>query len=152
STEIFDLTPTPTSTFFPYVVEPAFTARDARSTSTLRAAPGYAPTGWWDAASGLILGGFGGFGGQVYDLQRFELTTRDGTVYLVDKDEGLLKGTGRFGNTTESTETGIISSSGPDIEWERNEDGTIDHIDLPDSTTISYAYDETTGDLEVVTN
>ena len=103
--EIFDLTPANGSTFFRPLTEAGFTGR-ARTTSTLQA-DGDTSLSYFDDGN-LYGGGFGS--GGIYDPQRFRLTAKDGTVYVLDRTSGLVSATDRSGNTLTVTPNGITSS------------------------------------------
>ena len=108
--EIFDLTPANGSTFFAPLTEARFTGR-ARTTSTLQADGDISLSYFGDG--NLYGGGFGS--GGIYDPQRFRLTAKDGTVYVLDRTSGLVSATNRNGDTLTVTPNGITSSRGPSI-------------------------------------
>ena len=89
---MFDLTPAKGSTFLSGLTSAQFTAKP-RTTSTLEAVDSSLYY-----SNGDLLGGFFGSGG-IYDPQRFRLTAKDGTVYLLDRTGGLISATDRNGNT-----------------------------------------------------
>lgn len=139
--ETFELAPTG-NTFFPIFMTAEYEPRPG-VTSTLRPAPG-------DELGGL--GGDGhmhseGFGyGPIYDPQQFILESSDGTEYLLDKEQGLLRATDRYGNTVTYTETGIVSSLGPALTFARDAEGRITSLTEPGGDTVTYGYDAA-GDL-----
>ncbi len=147
--ESFDFTPEGTSSFLPGAVIPKFTARDSRTTSTLGVL-GADDTGYYNSATGLINQGLFGEGG-LYDPQRFTLTDRFGTIYLLSVDDGLISATDRNGNSVTVTDDGIISSQGPAITFERDTEGRITSATGPDGEAVVYTYDAA-GDLTTTTD
>ncbi|MGH1506259.1 MAG: RHS repeat-associated core domain-containing protein [Acidimicrobiales bacterium] len=142
--ETFDFTPEGTSTFFAGQAIAAYSARGERTTSTLSPAPGDT-SAFYNGETGVILAG--GFGeGGTYDPQRFVLTDRFGTTYLLDVDDGLVEAIDRNGNTITVTDDGVISSLGPSIDFTRDAAGRISAITGPDGAEVTYAYDGA-GDL-----
>ena len=144
--EIFDMTPANGSTFFAPLTEARFTGRP-RTTSTLQ---GDGDIGLSYFGDGNLYGGGFGSGG-IYDPQRFRLTAKDGTVYLLDRTAGLVSATTRNGDTLTVTPNGITSSLGPSITFERDPQGRITEITGPEDETLLYTYDAA-GDLRTVTD
>ena len=144
--EIFDLTPANGSTFFRPLTEARFTGR-ARTTSTLQA-DGDVSLSYFDDGN-LYGGGFGS--GGIYDPQRFRLTAKDGTVYVLDRTSGLVSATDRSGSTLTVSPTGITSSRGPSITFTRDAQGRITKIVGPEDETLLYSYD-VAGDLRTFTD
>ena len=118
--EIFDLAPANGSTFFAPLTEARYTGR-ARTTSTLTP-DGDASLSYFGDGN-LYGGGFGS--GGIYDPQRFRLTAKDGTVYVLDRTARPVSATDRSGNTLTVSPTGITSSLGPSITFERDPQGRI---------------------------
>ena len=144
--EIFDLAPANGSTFFAPLTASAFTGRP-RTTSTLQAADDTSLSYFGDG--NLYGGGFGS--GGIFDPQRFRLTAKDGTVYLLDRTSGLVSSTDRSGNTLTVTPNGITSSRGPSITFERDAQGRITKVTGPETETLLYTYDPA-GNLKTVTD
>ncbi len=142
--EMFDLTPAKGSTFLSGLTSAEFTAK-ARTTSKLEAVDSSLYF-----SNGDLLGGFFGSGG-IYDPQRFRLTAKDGTAYLLDRTGGLISATDRNGNTLTVTPNGIVSSLGPSITFERDSLGRIKKVTGPEAETLLYTYDAA-GDLKTVTD
>ena len=143
-TEIFDLTPAEGSTFFPGLTSAEFTGRP-NTTSELEALD----TSLF-YSNGDLLGGTFGSGG-VYDPTQFRLTDRFGTEYLIDTVNGLTEMRDRSGNTLTITGSGITSSFGPGVTFERDASGRVTRAVGPDGEDILYGYDAN-GDLVSVTD
>ncbi|MCB9682426.1 MAG: RHS repeat protein [Alphaproteobacteria bacterium] len=145
--EVFDVGLTPTNSLAPISSTLVFTGRDGTSsTLAVRADDPAAQVGWQD--NGDVHAGALGTAG-IADPQRFVVTTSDGTEWEVDVDDGLQKMTDRFGNTLEISDTGLVSSLGPDMTFTRTSSGRIASVALPDATTLTYTYDAM-GDLRDV--
>ena len=144
--ELFDFTPGGGSNIF-WTGTAAFTPQ-GRSTSTLEV-DGNTSVSY--IGDGNLYAGLFGTGG-IYDPQRFRLTARDGTVYIIDRTAGLVSATDRNGNTLRVTANGVTSSLGPSITFNRDGQGRIATITDPANKTLSYTYDPTTGDLIQVTD
>ncbi len=142
--EVFDLTPTKGSTFFSGITSAAFTGRPG-ATSKLEALD----SGLF-FANGDLLGGFFGSAG-VYDPQRFRLTDRYGTTYLLEVGKGLSRMQDRTGNVVTVGPDGIVSSRGPSVTFERDSLGRITRVVGPDGEDLRYGYDAL-GDLVSVTD
>ncbi len=145
-TEVFDFTPTG-NTFFAVAMVPEYTPRPG-ATSTLAPAPGDI-SGSRGGDGHMRAGGFGD--GAVYDPQRFVLTAKDGTRYLLDRTSGLVSAKDRNDNTVTVSADGVVSSSGPGISFERDDQGGIERIVGPDGASVTYGYDAV-GDLVAVTD
>lgn len=98
--EAWDLEPEEGSSYFAMLTTAAFSPRPG-TTSTL------------EPADGSIVAFFGGdlytdiaLTG-LYDPQQYWLTARDGTMYLLDLDDGLVQMVDRNGNTTDFDEDGL---------------------------------------------
>jgi RHS repeat-associated protein/uncharacterized repeat protein (TIGR01451 family) len=139
--EIFDFQPQDGSTFFAPLTAAGFKPRP-RVTSKLEVDGDNSLTFLGD---GNLYGGAFGTGG-VFDAQRFRLTARDGTVYLLDRTAGLISATDRLGNTLTVSSTGVTSSLGPSITFTRDPQGRITKITGPSNETHDYTYDAR-GDL-----
>ena len=84
----------------------------------------------------------------------FTLTTRQGLSYVLDAGSGQLASVAdRDGNTLDYESTGIYSSTGRQVTFNRDPaTGDITSITDPRGNTITYGYDPTTGDLTSVTD
>ncbi|MGA1842202.1 MAG: putative Ig domain-containing protein [bacterium] len=89
--------------------------------------------------------------GGIYNPSLYQLTTIDGTIYIIDQTEGLEKITDNNGNSLDITSDGIIHSSGKSITFTRDAKGRISEITDPMGNTITYDYDDN-GDLIAVTD
>ena len=145
--ETFDFTPQGLSSFYGAGAIARYTGRPA-ATSELRPVAGDTNLGWtgtgdlWDDPFDP---------GDPYDPQRFVLVAKDGTRYTLDRTDGLVEARDRNGNTITVDDTGIRSSSGPSIEFDRDTDGRITTVTGPDNESVSYTYTPD-GDLESVTD
>jgi fibro-slime domain-containing protein/RHS repeat-associated protein len=81
-----------------------------------------------------------------YNPTRFQMTTADGTVYIIDEKAGLQSIRDLNNNTLTITPQGIIHSSGRSIIFTRDSQGRITRITDPSGGQLSYAYD-LKGDL-----
>ena len=84
----------------------------------------------------------------IYDPLQFVLTTRDGTQYTIDRHAGLLAETDPNGNTVTIDSSGIHSSTGQSVVFNRDAENRIRQIVGPKGT-IDYSY-LSTGDLSAV--
>ena len=139
--EKFDLTPPPSlllnSTSSAFTAEPG-------TTSTLQAVD----NGVTLSGSNLV-GGSAFFGSSdIYDPTQFILTAADGTQYLIDRHLGLLQETDPSGNTVTIDGSGIHSSAGPSVTFNRDAENRITQIVGP-AGTVSYTY-SAAGDLTSV--
>ena len=136
--EVFDLTPDGGTNIF-WTCTPKFTARGALgTTSTLVALD---DTGCSYTGDGNLYGSSG-----VYNPQRFQLTTRNGLVLVLDAKLGLVSMTDRNGNKLSVDSTGVHASSGPSITFTRDGSGRITTITGPSGQKVSYTY-SASGDL-----
>jgi RHS repeat-associated protein len=140
--EVFDFTPEGGSTLFS-AASARFTARPGTgTTSTLEAGASLGLTATGDLVDG---------GGNPYNPTRFTLTTHDGTVLVLDVHSGLVSETDRNGNSLTVDSTGVHSSSGRSISFERDPQGRITNIMGPSGQRLTYGY-STAGDLESSTD
>lgn len=80
------------------------------------------------------------------DPRRFQLTTGEGTVYVLNQDTGIESITDRNGNSLAFGAGGIVSSNGPGVPYTRDAQGRITSITDPNGAVLRYAYDAN-GDL-----
>jgi RHS repeat-associated protein len=142
--EKFDMTPAAASGFFfGGETTSAFTAEPG-STSTLQAVDnGIISDGNGNFLEGSIFGSNG-----IYDPTEFILTAQDGTQYDLDRHLGLVGETDPNGNTITIDATGIHSSSGPSVTFNRDANDNIIQIVGP-TGTVNYTY-SAAGDLTEV--
>jgi len=81
-----------------------------------------------------------GFG--IYDPKEFQLTTEDGTVFLVRQFVGVEAITDRNGNTLTIAPDGVRSSSGIGTFFVRDAAGRISQIADPNGNSLFYDYDQ----------
>jgi RHS repeat-associated protein len=81
------------------------------------------------------------------DPSDYTLTLPEGLVYELDQDFGIRRVVDLNGNFLEYSESGVEHSSGIGIDFERDVQGRIDALVLPDGERIEYDYN-TLGDLE----
>jgi YD repeat-containing protein len=86
---------------------------------------------------------------EIYNPDRYQMTTIDGTVYNIDQNEGLTQVTDNNGNALSITNSGIMHSSGKVVTFTRDSQDRITHITDPLGNTIQYEYD-LQGDLTSV--
>ena len=79
--------------------------------------------------------------------QQFKLTTKDGTVYYLDKSFGIRQIKDRHGNTLSYTHNGIQHSNGAGLIFTRDNNDRIVQVDAPDGRVLNYTYDGD-GNLE----
>jgi RHS repeat-associated protein/uncharacterized repeat protein (TIGR01451 family) len=146
--DVFDFTPEGGTNLF-WDATAAFTARPGLGiTDTLQ------PVG--DSSiqylgDGNLYAGFFGSGG-LYNPGRFQLTTADGRVLVLDVKAGLVSETDRLGRTLTVDDNGVHSSSGPSITLTRDGAGRITDVSGPvPGQHLGYAYDDS-GDLHSVTD
>jgi RHS repeat-associated protein len=120
--------------------------------------PGFKPHAGTDTTSTLKVDGDAdiiyGFDGDLNDgnddapwtATRFDLTTADGYVFVLDTQVGLVSVTDRNGNTMTVTHDGIESSAGPGLQYIRDDQGRITDITGPTGQHLHYEYDDA-GDL-----
>ncbi|MBQ0011946.1 MAG: cellulose binding domain-containing protein [Clostridiales bacterium] len=80
--------------------------------------------------------------------QNFLLTTRDGTKYYFNLENGLYKVEDNYGKTIEITDDGVFYSDGTGIDFVRDEEGKITSIS-DGERLVTYDYDDN-GDLTSV--
>jgi RHS repeat-associated protein/uncharacterized repeat protein (TIGR01451 family) len=142
-TEVFDYTPAGGAGPFYFLGTSAFTARPGTgTTSTLQVA------GDTSVDYGFNGSLSGDLNGPVYDPQRFDLTTKDGHVYTLDRTLGLVAEKDANGNTVTVDATGVHSSTGQSISYTRDSahGNRITTITGPGGQAINYGY-STAGDL-----
>jgi RHS repeat-associated protein len=89
--------------------------------------------------------------GDIWDPRQFTLTTEDGSTYQIDQDKGVTQVSDRLGNTLSVTPGGIISSSGKQVLFTRDDQQRITTITDPGGQVMTYGYD-TDGDLASYTD
>ncbi|OPZ98777.1 MAG: putative deoxyribonuclease RhsA [Bacteroidetes bacterium ADurb.Bin408] len=82
----------------------------------------------------------------IYNPNLYELTTQDGTKYVISQSDGLISMEDLNGNKLTIDANGIHHTSGKDISFTRDAEGRITRITAPDGKYISYGYDAN-GDL-----
>lgn len=82
----------------------------------------------------------------VYNPTLFQLTTADGTSFIIDEKAGLQSLTDANNNTLRITPQGIIHSSGKSVVFTRDSLGRITQITDPLGNAMVYSYDAN-GDL-----
>jgi RHS repeat-associated protein/uncharacterized repeat protein (TIGR01451 family) len=145
-TEVFDFTPAGGAGPFYFLGTSAFTARPGTgTTSTLQV------NGDTSVDYGFNGSLSGDLNGPVYDPQRFDLTTKDGHVYTLDRTLGLVAEKDANGNSVTVDSAGVHSSTGQSINYTRDSahGNRISAITGPDGHAINYGY-STTGDLTSV--
>lgn len=142
--DVFDLVPTEGSTFFTGLTSARFVARPG-STGTLEA---IGDTGLMFTGDGNLYTGFGG--GGVFDPRQFKLTTRDGTVYEIDRSKGLISLTPVAQPKLISGPGGLVDAAGKGITYVRDSTGRITEIRGPAGEKVTYGFNAA-GDLSVVT-
>jgi RHS repeat-associated protein len=135
--EVFDFTPTgPQMTLIDFEgATVAFSARPGtNTTSTLQDAFG---------AVGLVPSGTGDLNdstGQPYNPTQFVLTTRNGERLNLSTTKGLLSETDRNGNSLTVDTSGIHSSNGQSIPFQRDGSGRVVQITGPSGQVLKYGY------------
>ncbi len=86
-----------------------------------------------------------------FNPDRYELTTAEGNVYVINQQAGLESIKDTNGNTVTFGANGVIHSSGKSITFTRDDQNRITTITDPMGKTIKYAYDYY-GDLISVTD
>ncbi|MHC4498455.1 MAG: PKD domain-containing protein, partial [Planctomycetota bacterium] len=105
----------------------------------------------------LVMGSAGGpatlqdYDFDLYDPNRYQLTTADGIVYTIDQNTGLEGIRDASGNTITFGPNGIIHSAGKSVAFTRDAQGRITTITDPMGNVIQYEYDYY-GDLVRVTD
>jgi len=142
-TEIFDFVPAGGTNVF-FGCTPVFTARaSVGTTSTLTPLDDTACTYTGDGN----LYGANGF----YNPQKFQLTTRDGRVIVLDHTLGLISITDRNGNQLAVDANGVHASNGQGILFTRDGSGRITKVAGPSSQAVTYTYSGS-GDLATSTD
>lgn len=141
--EVFDFTPS-AGADINYDASAAFTGR-AGSTSTLEVDG--------DSYIQYLSDGniYDGDMSAYYNPQRFKLTAKDGTTYVIDADGGLKSATDRLGNSITVDRNGVHSSTGKSIEFERDASGRVSAINGPSGERVGYSY-SLAGDLASATD
>jgi YD repeat-containing protein len=85
-----------------------------------------------------------------FDPDQYNLTLPDGRVLLISSELGLQTMTDLNGNTLTVSASGIISSTGKSVAFQRDSQNRITQITDPAGNTLSYAYDDN-GDLTTYT-
>ncbi len=86
-----------------------------------------------------------------FDPNRYELTTAEGNVYVINQQTGLESIKDSNGNTVTFSANGVIHSAGKGVTFTRDAQNRITTITDPMGRTIKYAYDYY-GDLISVTD
>ncbi|MEO6500622.1 MAG: RHS repeat-associated core domain-containing protein [Jatrophihabitantaceae bacterium] len=144
--EVFDFTPAGGAGPFYFLGTSAFTPRPGTgTTSTLQV------NGDTSVDYGFNGSLSGDLNGPVYDPQRFDLTTKDGHVYTLDRTLGLVAEKDANANTITVDSTGVHSSNGQSISYTRDpaHGNRITTITGPGGQAITYSY-STAGDLTSV--
>jgi len=89
--------------------------------------------------------------GQVYNPDRWKLTTADGTVFIINRQTGIESITDLNGNSTTFSRDAITQSDGRVMKITRDDQGRISAITDPMGESITYQYDSY-GDLVAVTD
>ena len=82
----------------------------------------------------------------IYNPTRFQLTTPDGAVLIIDEKAGLQSLKDTNGNTLSVSPAGIIHSSGKSVSFTRDAQNRITRITDPAGNNLNYTYD-LNGDL-----
>ena len=142
-TEVFDFIPTGGTNIF-FGCTPVFNPRaSVGTTSTLIALD---DTSCSYTADGNLYGASG-----FYNPQKFQLTTRDGRVIVLDHTLGLISITDRNGNTLTVDANGVHASNGQGILFTRDGSGRVTKVSGPSSQTVTYTYSGS-GDLATSTD
>ncbi|MFL0808843.1 MAG: putative Ig domain-containing protein [Agarilytica sp.] len=83
---------------------------------------------------------------EVADADIYQMSTVDGTTYNLDQNFGIRSIIDTNGNHVTFSDTGIVSSTGKSIEFQRDAEGRITRVTDPMGHSVSYGYD-TGGDL-----
>lgn len=145
-TEVFDYTPAGGAGPFYFLGTSAFTARPGTGTTSTLQVEGDTSVDY--GFNGSLTGDLNG---PVYDPQRFDLTTKDGHVYTLDRTLGLIAEKDANGNTVTVDSAGVHSSTGQSITYTRDSGhgNRITAITGPGGQAINYGY-STAGDLTSV--
>lgn len=141
--EVFDFTPHAGDAGVYYDATVGFTARKG-SSSALEALDGGTSLVYWGA--GRL---FESDGETPYDPQRFKLTAKDGTVYVLSRDKGLETMTDPHGNVLTVDSAGVrVKPVGAAndmfaqrFNFTRDSEGRITQITGPANLSYSYGYD-----------
>nr|HPI04485.1 DUF6531 domain-containing protein [Candidatus Goldiibacteriota bacterium] len=76
----------------------------------------------------------------IYDPNLYELTTQDGTKYVISQSDGLISMEDLNGNKLTIDANGIHHTSGKDISFTRDSEDRITRITAPDGTFVNYTY------------
>lgn len=87
----------------------------------------------------------------IFNPNRYKLTSEDGTVFIINQNSGLESITDTNGNTISIGSGSIIHSSGKSANFARDSQGRIETITDPSGNSINYQYDFY-GDLVSVTD
>jgi RHS repeat-associated protein len=82
------------------------------------------------------------YSAQIYNPTLFNLTTREGYLYVIDQHLGVTKMTDPNGNTLTVSSTGIISSTGKSISFTRDSSNRITQITDPNGNVLKYTYND----------
>jgi RHS repeat-associated protein len=143
-TEVFDFIPTGGTNIF-VGCTPVFTARASLGTTSMLiplddTSCSYTGDGNLYGASGF------------YNPQKFQLTTRDGRVIVLDHTLGLISITDRNGNKLTVDANGVHASNGQGILFTRDGSGRITQVTGPAAgQTVTYTY-SLAGDLATSTD
>jgi len=88
---------------------------------------------------------------EYFEPTLFRYTTNEGTVFIIDEQDGLKSITDRNGNSLTITADGIEHSNGLDIKFNRDVKGRINSIEDPAGNSVAYGYDAE-GRLRTFTN
>jgi len=87
-----------------------------------------------------------------FDPDKYKLTLKDGTYYIIDQNAGgVVKYGDLNGNEIDISDSRIAHSSGPDYSIVRDEQGRITQMSDTENRTVSYTYDGH-GNLQTVTD
>jgi len=84
-----------------------------------------------------------------YNPLGYQLIGKDGTRYHYSQTDGLLDVTDTNGNTLTYSASGMVSSSGQSVQFQRDAQGRITQVRDPDGRITTYTYNAA-GDLEKV--
>jgi RHS repeat-associated protein/uncharacterized repeat protein (TIGR01451 family) len=141
--EVFDFKPTSDSAGVYFDANVAYKARRG-VTSTIEPLEGGQVLQYW--GDGNL---YQDDGQTLYDPRRFKLTTKDGQVLTLSVERGLEKLEDRRGQSLTIDDTGVRSSTGKSIDFERDGEGRISKISGPSGETYEYTY-SAAGNLSTV--
>ena len=84
-----------------------------------------------------------------YNPLGYELVSKHGVRYSYDQDDGLTNVVDRNGNTLEYSEAGITSSSGQQVQFQRDDQGRVRQVIDPDGYQYDYFYDDAGNLIDV---